>query len=93
MKFDDFASQPNFPRKLLDKKAYVRLDPETGEPQLVRVEPNVAEDGEVTLDTVIVTIDDGMTVIMEREVAEHFIASQKCVPLEEFSDWKHRGIN
>ena len=93
MKIDDVDGHPNFPRKLLDKKAYVRLDPESGEPQLVRVEPNVAEDGELLLDTVVVTIDDGMQMVMEREVATAFIETHGCVPLEEFSDWKHRRVN
>ena len=44
MKIDDVDGHPDFPRKLLDKKAYVRLDPESGLPQLVRVEPNVDEE-------------------------------------------------
>jgi hypothetical protein len=94
MKIDDVDAHPDFPRKLLDKKAYVRLDPDTGVPQLVRVEPNVDEEtGELLLDTVKVTIDDNTEIIMEREVAGMFIESNGCVPLEEFSDWKHRRVN
>jgi len=92
MKIDEVDNHPDFPRKLLDKKAYVRLEPETGVPQLVRVEPNIAEDGELDLDTVVVTIDESV-MVMEREVADMFIASNGCVPLEEFSDWKHRKVN
>lgn len=93
MKIDDVDGHPDFPRKLLDKKAYVRLDPETGLPQLVRVEPNVDEEtGQIDLDTVIVTIDENV-MIMERDVAGMFIESNGCVPLEEFSDWKHRSVN
>jgi hypothetical protein len=93
MKIDDVDGHPNFPRKLLDKKAYVRLDPETGEPQLIRVEPHVEENGELVLDSVVVTIDDGMQMVMERDVAGAFIETHNCVPLEEFSDWKHRLAN
>jgi hypothetical protein len=90
---EDVDGNPNFPRKLLDKKSYVRLDPESGLPQLVRVEPNVSENGELLLDTVVVTIDDGMQMVMEREVAAAFIETHGCVPLGEFSDWKHRDVN
>src|SRR5271170_4106543 len=86
MKIDPNDSE--FPRKLLDKKCYVRIDPESGEPQLVRVEPNVSEEGDFSFDTVAVTIDDGMKMIMSREVADAFIESHGCVLLEEFSDWK-----
>jgi hypothetical protein len=93
VKIDDVDGHPDFPRKLLDKKAYVRLDPETGEPQLIRVEPHVTEDGDLILESVVVTIDDGMQMVMEREVAVAFIESHNCVPLEEFSDWKHRRVN
>jgi hypothetical protein len=93
MKIEDTDGHPNFPRKLLDKKAYVRLDPDTGLPQLIRVEPNVAEDGELLLDTVKVTIDDDTVIVMEREVASMFLEAHSCVPLEEFSDWKHHLEN
>jgi len=86
MKIDPNDSE--FPRKLLDKKCYVRIDPESGEPQLVRVEPNVSEGGDFSFDTVVVTIDNGMKMVMDREVANAFIESHGCVPLEEFSDWK-----
>jgi len=90
---DDVDNHPDFPRKLLDKKAYVRLDPDSGVPQLVRIEPHITEDGEMALGLVEITIDDADTVIMRREMAEDFIQQQRCVPLEEFSDWKHRKIN
>lgn len=93
MKIDDFESDPDFPRKLLDKKAYVRLDPETGEPQLVRVEPLVLDTGELVLDSVVLLIDDNQRFVMERDVAAVFIEQQHCVPLEEFSDWKRKSPN
>ena len=93
MKIDDLEGNPEFPRKLLDKKSYVRLDPETGLPQLVRVEPMVLDNGEVDLDVVVITIDDGPQMAMEREVARNYIEQSQCVPLEEFADWKHRNVH
>ena len=89
---EDFNDDPNFPRKLLDKKSYVRIDLETGEPQLIRIEPNV-ENGELHFDTVQVTIDDGSQIIMTRAMAQAFIESNGCVLLEGFSDWKRKDAN
>jgi hypothetical protein len=93
MEIDDITGgDPEFPRKMLDKKSYVRVDPATGEPQLIRVEPMVSN-GELIMDTVIVTIDDGPTMVMEREAADNYIASQDCCPLEITAQWKHRKVN
>lgn len=93
MGIDDFIGDPEFPRKLLDKKAWVRNDPTTGEPQLIRVDPMVTDEGELIPDTVTVTIDNGPQMVMEREAAEAYIAGQKCTPLEEFAKHKHRKVN
>jgi hypothetical protein len=93
MKIDDVQEDPEFPRKLLDKKSYVRVDPETGEPQLIRVEPMISGDGELIIDTVVVTIDNGPQMVMEREAAENYIESQDCSPLEITAQWKHRKIH
>ena len=93
MEIDDITGgDPEFPRKLLDKKSYVRVDPATGEPQLIRVEPMVSN-GELVMDNVIVTIDDGTSMVMDREAAENYIESQNCSPLEVTAQWKHRKIN
>jgi hypothetical protein len=93
MEIDDITGgDSEFPRKMLDKKSYVRVDPATGEPQLIRVEPMV-NNGELDIGTVTVTIDDGPMMIMEREAAENYIASQNCSPLEITAQWKHRKIN
>lgn len=93
MEIDDpFGEDLPFPRKLLDKKAYVRLDPETGIPQLIRIEP-VTEDGEFLPEVVAVTIDNEAVMQMEREAVGAFIEQQNCIPLEEFADWKHRLEN
>jgi len=93
MNIDDLGGNPEFPRKLLDKKSYVRVEPETGEPQLIRVEPHVSEKGDVVLDSVVVTIDDGMQMVMDREMARMFLEDHHCVLLEELSDWKPRSAN
>ena len=94
MEIDDFGEdQEGFPRKFLDKKAYVRVEPETGEPQLIRVEPMISDSGELIIDTVIMTIDNGPQMVMERMAAEHYIESQNCTPLEEFAQWKHKKEN
>jgi hypothetical protein len=93
MGIDDLIGDPEFPRKMLDKKAYVRNDPTTGEPQLIRVEPMITEDGELIPDSVTVQIDNGPQMVMEREAAEAYIESQKCTPLEVFAKHKHRKVN
>lgn len=92
MRIEDI-DDPDFPRKLLDSKAYVRLDPDTGEPQLVRVEPAMLESGELVLESVVVTIDNAQRMVMPRDVAATFLEEHKCVPLEEFSDWKRKSPN
>jgi hypothetical protein len=93
MEIDDFGhGDPEFPHKFLDKRAYVRVEPETGEPQLIRIEPMVS-DGELVLDTVVVTVDNGPRIPMDREAAESYVESQNCVPLAEFAQWKHKKEN
>jgi hypothetical protein len=89
MKIDEI-DQPDFPRKLLDKKQFVRYDPETGTPQLIRMEPMVGEGGIPLLDTVIVFIDDKTEMVMERDAAIAYIESMNCVPLEINAQYKHR---
>lgn len=69
------------PRKWLDKKQYVRIDPSTGSPQLIRVEPVVTESGELVPDRVAVFVDDDMTLV-ERRAAEKFIQELDCIPME-----------
>jgi hypothetical protein len=93
MEIDDLQRDPEFPRKLLDKKSFVRVDPATGLPQLIRMEPLVSDNGELSLDTVQITIDDGPQMIMEREAAQAYIESMNCSPLEVTAQWKHQKIN
>jgi hypothetical protein len=93
VRIEDLAGDPDFPRKLLDKKAFVRIDPDSGVPQLIRVEPNLL-DGELLVDTVLVTIDEHPEVIMDRQIAETvFSEPNGCVPLEGFSDWKRKEVS
>lgn len=93
MKVDEIDDNPQFPRKLLDKKSYVRVNPSTGEPELIRVEPMISDDGELIIDTVLVTIDEGPQMVMGREAANDYIESQNCSPLEVTAQWKHRKVN
>lgn len=89
----DFTEDPEFPRKLMDVKSYVRVDQETGEPQLIRVEPMISDAGELIVDTVVVTVDNGARMVMERGMAENYIDSQSCTPLEKFAQWKQSQEN
>lgn len=88
---DDDGLAP--PRKWLDKKQYVRVDPATGTPQLVRVEPVLSEAGELDPDSVAVYIDDRVEMRMAREAADMYVESLGCVPLEVAAQWKHRKIH
>jgi len=90
---DDFIGDPEFPRKLLDKKQYVRMNPTTGEPELIRLEPMITEDGELIPDSVMLYIDNNPPMVMEREAAEHYIDAQHCTPLEVFAKHKHRKVH
>ena len=87
---DLVGGDPEFPRKLLDKKYFVRMDHDTGEPQLLRMEPMISDDGELLAETVLVTIDNGQPTVMERSAAESYLVSQKWEPLERFAKYKHR---
>ena len=88
--FDDFDAPP---QKWLDKRRYTRVDPVTGLPQLIRVEPIVTKAGEFIPSSVTVYIDDAM-MVMEREAAEILIDSMNCIPLEMVAQgWKHKKIN
>ncbi len=89
MEIDEIGGDPEFPRKLLDKKLFVRYDPVTGTPQLIRVEPLI-EHGVPLLDTVVIYIDDTTEMTMERDAAATYIESLNCVPLEINAQWKHR---
>lgn len=86
---DDY-SQP--PKKWLDKKKYFRVDPETGQPQLIRVEP-VIEGGEFNPDNVNIFIDE-THMVMGREAADNYLESMGVTPMEEFPQWwkqQHRN--
>ena len=93
MPVDDFLGDPDFPRKLLDKQQFVRMNMTTGEPELIQIEPMITEDGELIPDSVMLHIDDNPPMIMDRDAAEHYIESQKCVTLAAFAKWKHRKVN
>lgn len=87
MEIDEIDDE--FPKKLLDKKEFVRYDPETGLPQLICVEPLV-EHGTPSLDIVVVHLDDTVEMVMERHAAAKYIESMNCVPLAINAQYKHR---
>lgn len=67
-------------RKWLDNKQYMRLEPSSGLPQLIRMEPLITEDGQFIPDRVLLYIDDHMTIV-DREEAERRISTMNCTPL------------
>ena len=69
------------PRKWLDTKQYVRVDPATGLPQLIRVEPVFTPDGRFVPNKVAIFVDSDVT-IMDRDMAEEFVGNLDCAPLE-----------
>lgn len=86
---DDYSVPP---RKWLDKKQYVRVDPTTGLPQLVRVEPVITDTGEFVPEHVNVFVDDTV-MVMDRDAADDYIINTGCVPLEITAQWKHQKVN
>jgi len=82
-----------FPRKWLDIREFVRMDPATGEPQLLRVEPHFSENNEFIPDAVRIYIDNGPQMLMDRDDAEIFLLESGSVPLEITARWKHRKVN
>ena len=86
--FED--DEDEIPRKWMDKKSYVRMDPKTAKPQLVRVEPFIVpETQEFVPFQVYVYVDDNPPMVMGREEAENYIAMTGCEPLEIAAKWKN----
>jgi hypothetical protein len=82
-----------FPRKWFDKKQYARVDPKTGEPQLVRVDPHITDANEFVPNVVDITIDDGVTMVMDRDAAEEYLENTCCVPMAIFAKYKQGKTN
>ena len=80
------------PRKWLDKKQYVRMDPITNTPQLIRVEPIITDGGTFVADRVVFYIDDDAR-IMDRDAAEALLETMNCSPLEIAAQWKNLNIH
>jgi hypothetical protein len=90
----DEEEEFEFPRKWLDKRQYARMDPTTGLPQLVRVEPHfVAGTQEFIPNVVDIFVDDGPIMTMERDAAEAYIEDTGCVPMGVFAKHKQGKIN
>jgi hypothetical protein len=83
-----------FPRKWLDKRQFARMDPTTGLPQLVRVEPHIIPTtGEFIPHVVDIIVDDGPIMTMDRDAAEAYIEDTGCVPMGVFAKHKQGKIN
>jgi hypothetical protein len=89
----EFEHEPGFPKKWLDKKQYIRVDPVTGKPELIRVEPMVTEAGELIAHSVLVYVDNNSPMAMDREQIEAYLATLNCVPVEDVSQYKHKKIH
>ena len=84
-----FEDDDEYPRKWMDKKSYVRMDPKTAKPKLVRVEPFITETQEFIPFQVKVIVDDNPPMIMGRDEAENYVAMTGCEPLEIAAKWKN----
>lgn len=84
----DLDDGDEMPRKLFDRRQYVRVDGASGMPQLVRLEPIMSEDGLLVSENVTILVDDRVEMIMERGAAEEWIRSTGCVPLAEATNHK-----
>lgn len=77
------------PRKWFDVKWYTRVEPTTGVPQLIRVEPMVTEDGGFIPDQVVVFIDEESTIV-DRNAAAVFLEQLGCTSVADILTWKKR---
>jgi hypothetical protein len=82
-----------FPRKWLDKKQYVRIDPKTGNPQLIRVEPHFSETNEFMVDVVEIYVDDGIRLLLGRDESNMYLEDTGCVPMDVFAKHKQGNVN
>lgn len=93
MSIDGWDDLDSIPRKWMDKKQYIRINPVDGLPQLIRIEPIINEAGELIPDSVTVHFDDGAMLIMERLAAENYIEAMNCTPLEVAAQGKNYWIH
>ena len=78
--------------KYLDTHYWVRVSA-SGEPQLIRVDPMVNDNGDLIPQNVVLTIDEGQPQIMDRDAAEAMLNVANCEPLEKMLQWKHNVVN
>ena len=91
---DDFLGDPDFPRKLLDKKMYTRINLSTGEFELLRWEPMITENGELIPESVMLFVDENQPLMMEREAAEHYIEAQNFIAIVNVGQQhKHKTVH
>ncbi len=84
---DDYDD--SIPEKLLATKLFVRVSPE-GDPQILRMEPMITEDGAVIPDMVKIFIDEQTSpTVYSREAALSILIDTECVPKEIAMRYKH----
>jgi len=76
----------------LKSKSYVRINSE-GEPQLIRVEPLVRDNGQVAPDIVMVYLDEEGPHEMQRMALQVMLMTSECVPLEAVAGKQYRRVH
>ncbi len=90
MELDDlFSEYSGFPVKFMDTHLWIRLGAD-GNPQIIRVEPMVTDEGQLIPQNVVLTIDECPSQIMDRNAVDMMLSTPNCVPLEKMLQWKHR---
>lgn len=91
MEIDDLFNENGggFPAKFMDTHMWIRMGA-NGDPQIIRVEPMVTDDGQLIPQNVVLTIDEGAPQIMDRDAADQMLSTPNCAPLERMLQWKHR---
>ena len=90
MEIDDlFGESTGFPAKWMDTHVWIRIGA-NGEPQVIRVEPMVTDEGELIPQNIVMFIDEIGPTIMDRCAADRMLSTPNCVPLEFMTQWKHK---
>lgn len=92
MDIDELFEMDEFPKKWVETHLWIR-DVADGDPQVIRVEPFVTDEGEFMPQNVRLYVDEKPPTIMARCAAEHMLAAQNCVPVEVIMNWKHMMHN
>lgn len=85
---DDFQ----LPVKWQDRKVFIRVT-DGGDPEVIRIEPLINEEGRLIPQSVAVIIDNGTPMILDRGSADALIQSSYCVSVEKLTNHKHKMRN